>query len=48
MEINYQEVINFVTQYFYICGPVAIVFALCGKLADTFISFVRGDRRVRL
>lgn len=48
MDINYQEIINFLTQYFYVCGPIAIIFAICGTLANTFVSFVRGDRRVRL
>ena len=48
MDINYQEIINFLTQYFYVCGHIAIIFAICVTLANTFVSFVRGDRRVRL
>lgn len=48
MEINYQEILNFLTQYFYVIGPVALLFVVVEIITNLFLSFVRGDRRVKL
>ena len=48
MEVNYQEVINFITQLMYVTAPIAIVFVICGNITNAVISFVRGDKVVRL
>lgn len=46
--INYQNVVDFTTQLFYIAGPIAIVFVIVEKSTNMLISFIRGDRRVNL
>lgn len=48
MEVNYQEMINFITQLMYILSPIVISFVVCEVITNGFISFVRGDRRVKL
>lgn len=48
MDINYQEILNFLVQFMYISAPIAIIFAVFGKITEFFISFVRGDKEVKL
>lgn len=48
MVINYQNILDFITQFMYILAPVALIFVLVELLTNFFISFVRGDRRVKL
>lgn len=48
MEVNYQEILNFLTQFFYVIGPIAVSFSLVEVVTNLFLSFVRGDRRVKL
>ena len=48
MEVNYQEILNFLTQFFYVIGPIAVLFVIVEVVTNLFLSFVRGDRRVKL
>lgn len=48
MEVNYQEILNFLTQFFYVIGPIAVLFVIVEVGTNLFLSFVRGDRRVKL
>lgn len=48
MEVNYQEILNFLTQFFYVICPIAVLFVIVEVVTNLFLSFVRGDRRVKL
>lgn len=48
MEVNYQEILNFLTQFFYVIGPISVLFVIVEVVTNLFLSFVRGDRRVKL
>ena len=48
MEVNYQEILNFLTQFCYVIGPIAVLFVIVEVVTNLFLSFVRGDRRVKL
>lgn len=48
MLIDYTNIINFITQFMYTAGPIAITLALVTKITNWFLDFVSGDRRVRL
>lgn len=48
MEINYQEVVNFITQFMYILAPITAIFVVVEVITNAFFEFVRGDRRVNL
>lgn len=48
MTINYQNTFDFITSLMYLCAPISLLFALTGKVTNSFVSFVRGDRRVNL
>jgi hypothetical protein len=45
---DYQVVIDFITHYFYIVAPIAIIFTIVEIVTNFFLSFIRGDRRVKL
>lgn len=48
MDVNYQEVVNFLVHIMYVMGPIAIVFIICGKTTNMFMSFIAGDKEVKL
>lgn len=48
MIINYQNVVDFITQFMYILAPISFIFVLVEICTNFFLSFVRGDRRVKL
>ncbi len=45
---DYQEILNFLTQYMYVIAPISVIFVLVEKTSNMLISFIRGDRRVKL
>lgn len=48
MTIDYQNIADFLTTFMYVLAPIAILFSLVEVITNTFISFIRGDRRVKL
>ena len=46
--INYQNIVDFITQFMYVLAPIALVFVLVEIITNFFLSFIRGDRRVKL
>ena len=46
--LDYQNIIDFITQLMYLLAPISIAFALVEKFTNFFISFIRGDRRVKI
>lgn len=48
MTIDYQVIIDMIANIGIIVFPIALIFVICGKLVQTFLSFVRGDKRVKL
>lgn len=46
--INYQNIVDFITQFMYVLAPIALVFVLVEITTNFFLSFIRGDRRVKL
>lgn len=46
--INYQNIIDFLTTFFYVLAPIAIIFSVIEIITNFFISLIRGDRRVKL
>lgn len=42
MELNYQCVIDLVTNIMLVAFPISLVFMICQKLVGIFISFVFG------
>ena len=48
INVNYQVIMEFITQFMYIVGPIAIIFVIIARITNFFIEFVRGDRRIKL
>lgn len=48
MTINYQIIVDMIANIGIIVFPIALIFVIVGKITQAFISFVRGDRRVKL
>ena len=48
MEINYQVIVDMIANMGIIVFPIALMFVISSKLVNTFISFVKGDKRVKL
>ena len=48
MTIDYQVIVNMIANMGIIVFPIALIFVIVGKITQAFISFVRGDRRVKL
>lgn len=46
--LDYQNVVDFITAYMYVLAPISVLFALAEKSTNFFLSFIRGDRRVKL
>lgn len=42
MEVNYQIVVDLVTNIMLVAFPIALIFMICQKLIGIFISFVFG------
>lgn len=42
MELNYQIVIDLVTNMMLVAFPIALIFMICQKVVAIFISFVFG------
>lgn len=45
--LNYQNIIDFITQLMYVIAPIAIAFVVVSIITNFFLDFVRG-RRVNL
>lgn len=48
MEINYQIIVDMIANLGIIVFPIALLLVVTGKVVNFFLSFVRGDRRVKL
>lgn len=48
MEVNYQIIVDLIANMGILVFPIALIFVICGKISNSFLSFVSGDRRVRL
>lgn len=48
MDINYQPILDLITQLMYVLAPIVIIFVLVEISTNYFVSLVRGDRKVRL
>ena len=48
MTINYQIIVDMIANMGIVVFPIALIFVIVGKITQAFISFVRGDRRVKL
>ena len=46
--LDYQNVVDFITSYMYILAPIAVIFVIAEISTNFFLSFIRGDRRVKL
>lgn len=42
MEVNYQCVVDLVTNMMIVAFPIALIFMICQKLIGIFVSFVFG------
>lgn len=42
MEVNYQCVVDLITNMMLVSFPIALIFMICQKLVGIFISFVFG------
>lgn len=42
MELNYQAVIDLVTNMMLVAFPIALIFMICQKFIGMFVSFVFG------
>lgn len=42
MELNYQVVIDLVTNIMTVAFPIALIFMICQKIIGLFVSFVFG------
>lgn len=48
MSVDYTKVFDLVVNILTISFPFALIFTICGKLVNTLLSFISGDRRVKL
>lgn len=48
MEIDYQIIVDMIANLGIIVFPIALLLVITGKVVNFFLSFVRGDRRVKL
>lgn len=48
MTIDYQIIIDMIANMGIVVFPIALLFVIVGKITQAFLSFVRGDRRVKL
>lgn len=48
MNIDYQVIVDMIANLGIIVFPIALLLVVTGKVVNFFISFVRGDRRVKL
>lgn len=46
--VDYQNMVDFITQLMYVLSPIVIVFVIVSIITNYFLSFIRGDRRVKL
>lgn len=44
MEIDYQIIVNLISNIGIIVFPIALIFVICEKLIDLFLSFISGKR----
>lgn len=47
MSVNYQIIVDLIANIGIIVFPIAIIFCICDKVVDFFLSFV-ANRRVKL
>ena len=48
MNIDYQIIVDMIANLGIVTFPIALLLVVTGKVVNFFISFVRGDRRVKL
>lgn len=48
MNIDYQIIVDMIANLGIIVFPIALLLVVTQKIVNFFISFVRGDRRVKL
>ena len=48
MTIDYQIIVDMIANMGIITFPIALIMVIAGKVVNFFLSFVRGDRRVKL
>lgn len=48
MQVDYQVIVDMIANLGIIVFPIALLLVVTGKVVNFFISFVRGDRRVKL
>lgn len=48
MNLDYQVIIDMIANIGIIVFPIALIFCLCDKIVDLFLSFVSGNRRVKV
>jgi len=46
--LDYQNIVDFITQFMYVLAPIAVIVVLVEISTNFFLSFLRGDRRVKL
>lgn len=46
--IDYQNIVDFITTFMYILAPISVLFVVVEVSTNMLISFIRGDRRVKL
>lgn len=48
MTMDYNQIFDLVINILSFSFPFALIFTICGKIVNAFLSFIDGDRRVRL
>lgn len=48
MTVDYQIIVDMIANLGIIVFPIALLLVVTGKVVNFFLSFVRGDRRVKL
>ena len=48
MTVDYQIIVDMIANLGIIVFPIALLLVVTGKIVNFFLSFVRGDRRVKL
>ncbi len=44
MEVNYQVIIDLISNIGIVVFPIALIFCICERVVDFFLSFVSGKR----
>jgi len=44
MAVDYQAIVDLIVTLFTVVLPIALIFGICDKITDFFLSFVLGKR----